>query len=314
VFYRLCNLVLGNGDLLLSPYLPDEIVDVQILRDLRLFQTPSHWFMEWHLPSGELWLSFAKVDGGYRLRFEKLADFFVSTDGQKITYQPLSSVPSNTIRHLILDQIIPLVINLKGGEALHASAMLTEEGAIAFAGNTGSGKSTVAATFLQAGHPLLSDDCLALEEKDGKIYAMPAYPGLRLWKDAADELFGEGRTHTAVAHYASKKQVDIEPKPETFCSEPKPLKRLYVIADPSESNGRTDIVIDPLGQRDSFMALIEYAFRLDITDKNMLTRQFRFFERVVSKVSVRKLTYPRDFKFLPAVREAILKDLEDLNI
>ena len=274
---------------------------------------PFQWFMKWFSPTGELWLSFAKIDGGYLLRFNQLADFFVSADGREITHQPEPDVPCNTIRHLLLDQVIPLVINLRGGEALHASAVLTGQRAVAFAGQTGSGKSTVAGSFLSAGYPLLSDDCLALEEKDEEVFAKPAYPGLRLWKDAAGELFGENKTYRAVAHYTSKNQVDIEPKPEAFCSEPKPLKRLYVIADASESEGETDIVIDSLPPRDSFMALLKAAFRLDITDQNMLTRQFRFLERVVSKVSIKRLIYPRDFNFLPAVREAILKDLQHLN-
>lgn len=277
------------------------------------FQTPPEWFMQWHLPGGRLWLSFAKLDGGYLLRFDELADFFVSSGGESILYKSELGIPPNTIRHLLLDQVIPLVINLRGEEALHASAVLTKAGVIAFSGNTGAGKSTVAGSFLQAGRSVFSDDCLVLLERQKGIYAVPAYPGLRLWADAATWLFGGNNHYKAVAHYTDKKQIDIEMKKEMFCAECRPLKSLYVIDDLAEAEGKIGIVIEPLSPRDSLMALVRCAFRLDITDRNMLTRQFHFLERVASKVSVRRLIYPRDFNFLPAVREAILTDLQGLD-
>lgn len=221
--------------------------------------------------------------------------------------------PPDTIQHLILDQVIPLVINLKGGEALHASAVLTPQGVVAFTGTTGSGKSTLAGSFLLAGYSFLSDDCLALLENGEDIYSIPAYPGLRLWRDAQKCLFGDNGTPTAVAHYTDKRRVEIEKITDAYCAEPQPLKRLYTIADPSEAKEKADIVIKPLSPRESFMALVRCAFRLDITDHTMLKRQFHFLERVASRVSVRRLIFPRDFKLLPAVREAIINDLNDLD-
>ena len=81
--------------------------------------------MKWELPDKEPWLNFAKMDGGYLLRFSEFADFFVSNDGSELKFMPIQPVPEETIQHLLLDQVIPLVINLRGGEALHASAILT---------------------------------------------------------------------------------------------------------------------------------------------------------------------------------------------
>ncbi len=104
---------------------------------------------------------------------------------------PKPGIPEDTIQHLLLDQVIPLVINLRGGEALHASAVLTSYGVVAFAGPAGSDKSTVAGSLLKEGYPFVSDDCLTLLEKNQEIYTIPAYPGLRLWDDAREHLFGE---------------------------------------------------------------------------------------------------------------------------
>jgi len=314
--YQIYNLIVDSDFSLtgvtLSSVLENKIL-IRCATPSETFQTPSQWFMQWHLPGGELWLSFAKLDGGYLLRFNELADFFVSNGGEKIIYKSELGIPPNTIRHLLLDQVIPLVINLRGEEALHASAVLAQVGVIAFSGTTGAGKSTIAGEFFRAGHPLFSDDCLVLMGKKQGIYAIPAYPELRLWPDAAKWFFGGNNNYRAVAHYTDKNQVEIEAKEEMFCIESQALKRIYVISDSTEAEGKTNIVIEPLPSRDSFIALVQCFFRLDITDRDMLTRQFRFLERVASTVSIRRLIFPRDFNLLPAVREAILNDLKDLD-
>ena len=316
MFYQLYGLVVTTDEPLTKLQPNYEIKsDVRIrliFTQTRTF-SPSHWFMHWHLPNGELWTSFAKVDGGYLLRFNKLADFFVSTDGLEIVCNPEDKIPNDTIQHLLLDQVIPLVINLRGGEALHVSSVFTSHGVVAFAGPAGSGKSTLAGSFLHRGYPLFSDDCLALVEQNPEIYGLPAYPGLRLWEDTLSCLFGGNGGHESVAHYTDKLRVAIGIEKGAYCKEPKPLKRLYDIVPSSEVEGKTDIIIEPLSKRDSFMALVRCAFRLDIMDHNMLTRQFRFLERVASTISVCRLIFPRDFKLLPAVREAILADLKDLD-
>jgi len=290
-------------------------VDVQVRSISHIVPplSPPSWFMNWTLPGGERWLSCAKTEDGYLLRFNELVDFTIDKTGSEIICKASPCIPEDTIQHLLLDQVIPLVINLRGGEALHASAILARHGVVAFAGPAGSGKSTTTASLLKMGYPFVSDDCLTLQEKDQNIFAIPAYPGLRLWEDAEAHLFGENGNKKSVAHYTSKLRVDIEERPGSYSPEPKPFVRLYDIINSPETDEASDITIEKLSPRDSFMALVRCTFRLDITDQNMLTRQFHFLERVASCVSVRRLTFPRDSNLLPAVHKAILKDLQDLD-
>jgi len=314
--YQLYGLVIDFDGVLSGVQSADNRhVDIRAQRGTfsKPFSTPSEWFMYWHFPDGELWLSCAKVNGGYLLRFNKLADFFLSEKGTQITYLPKPGIPSETTHHLLLDQVIPLVINLRGGEALHVSAILTPNGVAAFAGPAGSGKSTLAGALFNRGYPMVSDDCLALMEKNKGIYAIPAYPGLRLWGDTLDYLFGDKGSHKSVAHYTDKRRLEIEKITGTYCTEPQSLKRLYTIADSTVVNGKVNVLIERLSSQESFMALVKCAFRLDITDPHMLKRQFHFLERAASRISVRCLSFTRDFNLLPAVREAILKDLQDLE-
>lgn len=90
--------------------------------------------------------------------------------------------------------------------------------------------------------------------------------------------------------------------------------RIYCLgrpADTEEGNGLADPFIEHLSCREGFMELVVHIFRLDITDRRMLIRQFSFLERVVSRVPVRRFHLPNAFSSLPTAREAILADLED---
>ncbi len=302
-----------ESDLFSAEYLTHfQRVDVKIRRvdSSNFFCGSPYWFMNWTLPGGEKWLSCAKTDSGYLLRFNKLADFEINKAGSEIICKPRLGTPEDTIQHLLLDQVMPLVINVKGGEALHASAVLMPQGVVAFAGPAGSGKSTIAASLLKMDYSFFSDDCLTLQKHEEKIYAIPAYPGLRLWEDSKNHLFEESTNKKSVAHYSSKLRVDVDETPWNYNTEPQPFVRLYDINNSPEADESSDITIGKLSTLDSLMALIRCAFRLDITDQKMLVRQFHFLKQLSKRISVRRLTFPRDFKFLPAVRDAIIKDLK----
>ena len=68
-------------------------------------------------------------------------------------------------------------------------------------------------------------------------------------------------------------------------------------------------MIRELAFGDALMGLIKAAYRLDITDRAMLTRQFHFLSRVAARVPVKRLIVPNEFSALSDVREAILRDL-----
>jgi len=271
-------------------------------------ETAATWFMEWTLPAGELWLSCGKTADGYLLRFSTLADFSLTADGQEIVCLPTPGTPQETLHHLLLDQVLPLALSICGREALHAAAILTPRGVCAFLGPSGTGKSTLASSFLLAGYPLVSDDCLVVEEVQGKMLATAAYPGVRLWEDALSTLFLTQTNAPPVAHYTTKRRRWVE---RNRCATGRfPLVRLYWITRSDDNaDGQPPVPIEMLSAQAGFRELLTGLFRLDITDPQMLKRQFCFLERLVSLVPVRRLLVSNSFSALPTVREAILNDL-----
>jgi hypothetical protein len=270
--------------------------------------------MSWTLPTGERWLSALRDERGYLLRFPELADFSVDADGREIVCLPEPELPPHTMRHLLLDQVLPLVLTIRGRKALHATAVLTAAGVCAFTGLTGTGKSTLAASLLLAGYPVLSDDCLVLEEDNGQVLATPAYPGLRLREDTLKVLGKDSGHLLSVAHYTSKRRLVPNGHGSYFLTQAFPVARIYSLIRPAEVEGEDGLVdpsIERLSPRDSLVELLPFLFHLDVTDRTMLARHFAFLERVVSHVPVRQLRVPNTFTALPAVREVIFLDLRE---
>jgi hypothetical protein len=250
-------------------------------------------------------MSGARCGATYLLEFFGLARFFVDFGSRRIEAWPLAGSPDHTLAHLLLDQVLPRAICHEGRFVLHASSVaLADGGAIAFAGISGRGKSTLASGFYRAGYCLLSDDCLLLEKRGDSVVAIPAYPSMRLWPDSAEALFETerhgGPRASAVAHYTSKKI--LTPATPPVAARPTPLRALYLLEPPGP------LRIEQTGGMAAIMALVEAQFALDVVDRESVRRGFAAVQHVAGGVPVLRLTYPHDYQQLSGVIETILRD------
>lgn len=104
-------------------------------------------FHTWAFPDGTLWTEFYRMGGGHLLRFPDLADFEVTAEGREVTGFPVPEVSEAVSQHLYLSHVLPQVLSKIGKLVSHTSTVEVEGGAIAFAGESGRGKSTLAAGF-----------------------------------------------------------------------------------------------------------------------------------------------------------------------
>ena len=292
-------------------------VHLHLLGPSRAIAEPAGWLNVSAYADGTPWLSTAKIDGGYLLRFPQLADFTIDATGHDVTcIAAADGVTVVTLRHLAIDHVMPRVLNLLGIESLHATAVAAPIGAVAFIGEAGTGKSTLAASFHLNGLENFCDDCLVLHDEGvggGGIVATPGYPGVRLWEDSFTALMSDAQPGPPVAQYTSKTRLLGDAS--TFRAERLPLARLYLLERPlpqSSADGAVGAspVIARVLPAEAFPVLVSASFPLDLTDYAMLTRHFRFIVRVAGSVPIRRLTIPNDFSALPAVRAAVIADLE----
>jgi hypothetical protein len=260
-------------------------------------------FHHWRLRGarGRPWLSIGRRQGDYVLRFPDLADFDVASAGDHIVCRPAARLDDVTLRHLLLDQVLPLALSRSGHLVLHASAShIPSVGCAAFVGPTGSGKSTLATALGLFGCPVVADDCLVVEAGRGTQLAVPAYAGLRLWRDAARGLGLEGDATASVAHYTAKRRLAST---VPFRSRPSPLAVLFVLGRRRRRGLPT--LARALASRDRLLALAPYTYLMDVEDRRQLLHMFHGLSTLVTHVPVVRLN-------LPDSRPHVLEAAEDV--
>lgn len=264
---------------------------------------PEQWLRHFRFPDGPVWLSSGRAGQGYLLRFPGLADFAVTATGERIRCSAVNGTAPETLRHLLLDHVIPRLLQLRGLVALHAGAVLAPGGAVGFLGETGQGKSTLAASFGRAGLPLLADDCLTLRVGTGGIEALGAYPGLRLWPDAIP-VAGGSTAGVPVAHYSDKQRLGRDAG-LGFSPGPAPVGRLYVLDQGDGEDARIERLDPPV----ALLELLKGTYRMGAESREMLEREFTMLTRLVADGLVRRLRVPQDLASLPRVHAAVMADL-----
>ncbi|MGH9700627.1 MAG: HPr kinase/phosphorylase, partial [Candidatus Acidiferrales bacterium] len=142
--------------------------------------------------SGEPILKIWSLGNGkyLRLAYPDGMQFWIDRGGTKIwAVWPATSSLEDAASYL-LGPVLGLVLRLRGTTCLHASAVEIHGRAVIFPGEEGAGKSTTAAALARRGHAVLSDDVVALAERDGIFLVLPAYPYLSLWEDSVKMLYG----------------------------------------------------------------------------------------------------------------------------
>lgn len=246
----------------------------------------------------------------YLLNFPEQGEFLLDPASRSIQIDVPSTIPENTIEHLLLDQAIPRLLAGRGHLVVHASIVRCGTRTVAFLGRSGWGKSTLAALLHEKGYPAICDDCALLEPHVEQILATPSYPGLRLHTDSIQHTLGSATAGTvAVSDYSSKQRI-IDIGTPAALLDPQPLAAIYLLGDPTQA---PDLLsIEPINEADACIALIEHSFRLDPTDPAETVQQLAHASAVTRTTPMFTLRYKRDFSRQNEIIERVLQHQADI--
>ncbi|HKP34744.1 MAG TPA: hypothetical protein VJT70_08205 [Sphingomicrobium sp.] len=107
--------------------------------------------------------------------------------GEEIVVDATPGVPERNVRLYLLGSAMGALLHQRGLLPLHANAIEIDGQAVAFMGESGAGKSTVAAWFHDRGFRVIADDvCVVKFDGDERALACPGLPRLRLWEEALE--------------------------------------------------------------------------------------------------------------------------------
>lgn len=122
---------------------------------------------------------------GFHFKYADGTDVWLAADAGEIWCTWAASATFEDTSTYLTGPVLGFALRLRGGLALHASAVCLEAGAVALIGPHGAGKSTTAAALARRGHPIVTDDVLHLSRAGGGWIAHPFAAHVRLWPDGA---------------------------------------------------------------------------------------------------------------------------------
>lgn len=150
---------------------------------------------------------------------------FLIEGGRRITVDVVGEVEDDVIAARVLGEIFATLLRQRGLLVLHACAVEKDGEAIAFVGESGWGKSTLAEAFCQRGYALVTDDVLALSFERDRPTLVSSYPEIRLREDSAEFLVPDGSNLMPIERNGPKLS-----RSGMVLSEPgTPLAALYIL-------------------------------------------------------------------------------------
>jgi hypothetical protein len=204
--------------------------------------------------------------------------------------------------------VLGFALRMRGVTCLHASAVAVGGRAVAFLGPPGAGKSTTAAALARQGHPVLTDDVLALSEEGGAFLAQPGYPRLRLWPESVDALSAapSALPPLSAPEGGGRLHLDLTRDGYRFQRQPLPLAAVYLLDgrrdDPSAPS------VEAVPSQAGLLALIGNTYGSKVIDRVKRAREFELLGRLIARAPLRRVSAHADPARLPDLCDVIRAD------
>lgn len=226
---------------------------------------------------------------------------FLVQDGCEIVIDPAPGLDESILRTLILGPILSVLLRQRGLLVLHASSIATNDGAVAFLGGSGWGKSTLAEAFHAQGYSILTDDVMAVQTETDHPIVFPGFPQVKLWPEAAASI-GHAPESLPLLHSQTEKLAHRLTR--GFLQTPLPLKRIYLLG----KGNHHEIV--PLQSQEAFLELVRHSHAVSLLNApDFVSSHLRQCTSVVKDVPIYRLKRQLSLAALPDLVKLVEVDL-----
>jgi hypothetical protein len=244
------------------------------------------------------------------LSFKDVVDYYLSQSS--VEFHLRDHRFEHFIETAFLATVMPFWLERSGRPVLHASAVATERGAIAFLGSGDQGKSSIAATLMQLGCALVTDDALSVAFELGSFTAIPSYPGMRMWPDTANFFLGHSESLPMAYPGVDKRQVKVGTGGfGSFTTRRHELRMIYLLDKATDAPPTDNVIIQDIAVSDSLIELIRLSkLPFTVDSAGLQPQRLAFFSKMVRAVPMHRLILPRRYDLLQRAAKTILIDSE----
>jgi hypothetical protein len=271
---------------------PNVILNIESAITLPIFDE-SIYFFKVNIPNSNsyrYWIDWTEELGAW-----------IEADGQRATITIKESrlinpepIESSLITCLT-SHIAATCLCLQGQIAIHANVIAINNKAIAFAGDSGKGKSTLTAYCASQGAGFITDDVLVL---DDRYFTRSGSFRIKLFPSLAADL---GLKITDESDY--KIHFNPEQLGAKIQETPLPVKVLYILEESSNST----IYTETLSLGEAITHLIRHSYHSSVVIKDNPSLFDKYID-LAQKIKVKKLFYPRQLDRLGEVYCYLQKD------
>jgi hypothetical protein len=246
----------------------------------------------WRDHDGSVSASGTTWGSDHEMRVPGVGSFFFDDDATApVTLVPEGDPDGELIDDTFRRMVVPMALQVRGIEVLHASGVRGSDGVIALCGVSGTGKSTLAYALAARGAELWADDVVAFRPRSDAVEVLPLPFRVRLLPDAARVVAG----------------ADVAPGGKRALGEVREPSRSAVLASVFLLE-RAIGVDDAQPMRPATRAvpqLLAHAYTFDAVQPERIGRTATSYAHLAARVPIFRLPVPAGLSTLDAVLDRI---------
>jgi hypothetical protein len=236
----------------------------------------------------------AMVNGRHWIDMPSVARFCFEGAGSDVKAHPYPGARAEVVRDAYRRAVLPMVVQARGMEVLHASAVVTDTGVVAFCGQSGTGKSTIAVGLGCRGYRIWADDTVAFESPGAAVLAIPLPFGIQLRPEAAAFFARSGND-------APMGRLHFET--ERGSSPAAPLVAVCMLERVSSLKG--GVAAARLPSVSALRAVLPHAFCFSLRDPRTKRRMMEHYLRLVERIPCFAIRFRPGLERLSVILDAI---------
>ena len=247
----------------------------------------------------DVWYVVAETADGYQVWFRECGDFTINAECSEVVVAPAKTGRPELLPILMAGTVSAILLNLRGATLLHASAVARGGDVLAFVGQSGRGKSTLAALMCVAGAELVADDLLAVT-----VNPLRCLGGARELRLREKAFVIARQVEDAEVRSTADERLAFAPR--FAAHDPSALVGVVI---PSPSREADELTFDRLLPTEALMTLLSFPRVEGWTRPEILKQDFAVLSQLVNEIPVWNATIPWGPPFSPDIAYSIASEI-----